>query len=214
MAHPNRSGWVDILVEQTGITTIVWDTKNDVWDTGKRSLLAFSPRAKYHVVIQDDCLPCDRFVDQCNTALSEAKGYPVGLYVGKPKPYRTAIEPIIKSAITGGYSWIEMQPCLWGQGVALPVTNIDAIVAWGERHPIPNRYDQRISEYYLSQEAMAWFTIPSLVDHRRQSENPSLICGHGDDRFAYYWERSPVSDWSKSPLKCEHQFMRFWNGSF
>jgi len=207
MAHPKRSEWVKLLSTQTGIKTIVWDTDNNIWDTGKRSLLAFDSGAEYHVVIQDDCIPCDNFVAVCNAAIPHAKGNPIGLYVGYPKPYRNAIQSIMLTAIANGYSWIEMQPCLWGQCMSIPTKDIAAIVEWGECHPIPNRYDQRVSEYYLSKNQNAWFTIPSLVDHRRQSENPSLTPNHGDDRYAYHWERCPVADWSKPPLQVFQEFM-------
>ena len=207
MAHPKRSEWVNRLVEQTGITTIVWDTQNDVWETGKRSLLSFNVNAEYHVIIQDDCLPCSNFVNICKSALEYAEGKPVGLYVGKPRPYRHIIEPAISYAYHNGYSWLEMEPMLWGQGMALPTIDIPSIVEWGDSNPVQNRYDMRVSRYYQHQDRRALFTVPSLVDHRREQENPSLIPGHGGDRFAYYWLENPVFNFNSEPYKLETKFL-------
>lgn len=54
MAHPARAAFVD---ELTGLldrpAKVVWDERQDRWDTGRRAMLAYDPACTHHLVVLD-----------------------------------------------------------------------------------------------------------------------------------------------------------------
>ena len=60
MAHPKRAAQVEGILAQLDRkdVEVVWDERENRWDTGRRSMLAYDPRCSHHAVIQDDVLVC------------------------------------------------------------------------------------------------------------------------------------------------------------
>lgn len=204
MAHPKRKQWIPGLLEDLGRGTVVWDRKNDRWDTGRRSLLAFDPQATHHLVIQDDAVVSRDLVPAVEEALRYSGQHPVSLYVGKRRPNTHLVVEMVAQAQKRGHSWIYMRGPLWGPAIVLPVADIPHVVAWGDAHPeIPN-YDLRIADYYSQHRVDCLYTVPSLVDHRDTPENPSLVPGRtASGRVAHTFigaSRSGLEiDWSRLP---------------
>ena len=63
---------------------MVWDEINSMWDTARRALLSFDPKATYHVIVDDDALPADGFLEAVERA-TKALPQPtlLGLFVGE-----------------------------------------------------------------------------------------------------------------------------------
>jgi hypothetical protein len=205
MAHPRRAEWVPQLVEQIGGNVqVVWDERNDRWDTGRRSLLAYRPEASHHVVIQDDAIVCRDLLPALARAAEHSGTRPVGLYTGNLRPSHHLVAAKLNAARTAGIPWWEGEGPWWGVGIMLPTIDIPKVVAWGDGKPQIANYDMRISRWYLSQQVPCWYTVPSLVEHRHGDENPSLVPGRSATNRCARWFIGQQSsaldiDWSQVP---------------
>lgn len=203
MAHPTRRRFVDeLLTRLDRPATVVWDQRNDRWDTGRRSMLAHDPDASHHLVIQDDAIPCRDLVAGVEKALGRLphpETSPLCLYLGRVQPHAGKINQLVTRAVRDT-SWITMGQLHWGPGIVMPTHLIGDMVAWcDQRSEVPN-YDKRISRWCQHQGLTVWYPWPSLVDHRGVTQNPSLIDGRTGNRRAHRFlgaDRSALGcDWS------------------
>lgn len=216
MAHPRRKPFVDELVEQLDREPeVVWDRRNDRWDTGRRSMLAHDPAADWHLVIQDDAVPCLDLIAGIEKACEHAKDRPLAFYVGglRPTNVQHQASVLVNHARRRGASWMRMEGPWWGVAIAVPTSHIADMLAWGDRRDNPGpdyiaNYDKRISRYYAAQNIDCWYSVPSLVDHREVGENPSLVPGRTGNRQAHSFigrDRSALDiDWSLTPERNHH----------
>jgi len=200
MAHQKREAWVpDLAAQLPGVTT-VWDRKNDRWDTGSRALTAHDGKSEWHMVVQDDALLPQDFVEGVEKMLKYVPPlHPVGLYYGSVRPRETETRRLILQAKKEKASFIVHNGPWWGVAIVIPTAHTKEIVSWGDKHPnIPN-YDRRIARWYNELRVDCWYTNPSLVEHRTQN-NPSLVPGRtGQNRRAHQFlgPRSALEvDWS------------------
>lgn len=180
MAHPARklkAEWVQGHLEGA---PIIYDEKSDRWDTGRRSMLAgIDPArpARFHLVVQDDALPCANFMDHVRAALSTLERGPVAFYMGRtgrsPRLNRASLE----SARARGLCWLPWQGPWWGVAVAVETKDIAPMIEWGDGRPDILNYDRRMARYFDSIGRRCMYSIPSLVDHRNGLSEPSLIPG-------------------------------------
>ena len=201
MAHPARKRFIPNLRRRLPGATVVWDERENRWDTGRRSLLAHDPDADRHIVIQDDALLCRGFLRAAKEALAHVPvENPVSFYTGKTRPYGPAVTRAVRQARNADKNWLAMRGPIWGPAVALPVDAIEPMVAACDAYSDP-RYDGRMTAYFAERGIACWYSLPSLVDHRVGPESPSLIPGRGAgaSRVAHDWigNRSPLKiDWS------------------
>jgi hypothetical protein len=201
MAHPSRSAFVETLVPELPGAEVVWDEKNDRWDTGRRSLLAYDPRASHHVVVQDDAILCRDFLGGVEAAAAVAGESPIGLYTGRVRPHQNTITPTVRRALAQGAPFMVAPGPYWGVALVIPTAHIDELVAWGDGNPTILNYDRRIAAWYEQQAVECWYTVPSLVDHRPVDENPSLISGRVGNRRAHRFCTGSALDidWTRPP---------------
>jgi len=200
MAHPKRERWVnEYLVPRLPGARVVWDEKNDRWDTGSRSLQAHTD-AEWHLVVQDDALLPNDFVAGVQKMLKAVpSGRPVGLYYGRVRPREFETRRLIAESNQKGASFIVHNGPWWGVGIVVPSAHVQSIVEWGNEHTgIPN-YDRRISRWYQTEGIDCWYPQPSLIEHRTE-DNPSLVPGRtGANRRAYRFvgpQSALQVDWS------------------
>lgn len=200
MAHQKRERWVPLLQEQVPQAQVVWDRRNDRWDTGARSLMAFDKDAEWHMVIQDDALLPPDFYEGVSRMLRHVPpAHPVGLYYGRVRPRAMETHGLTVKAKRENASFILHNGPWWGVGIVLPTEHIPAVVKWGDANQqIPN-YDRRISRWYGTQDIPCYYTVPSLIEHRTE-DNPSLVPGRtGQNRraWAFVGPRSALEvDWT------------------
>lgn len=174
MAHHKRGEFVlDLQRALDRHATVIWDRRDDRWDTGSRALLAYSKRAEYHLVLQDDAIVCRDLAAGVESALDHLASRtgsptPMSLYVGTW--FRRE-----QQFFNGRSSWLVM-PLYWGVGIVLPTRYIEQIVAWGNKHPEIDNYDIRIQQWLHQAGMQVWYPWPSLIDHRL---SPSLVPGRG-----------------------------------
>jgi hypothetical protein len=176
MAHPTREQFLPPLLDRLGLDEngVVWDQRNDRWDTGRRSMLAYDPQATHHLVVQDDAVVPDDLLEGVRRAADHVPAdSPMCLYMGKTRKFWNAL------ARTGTRmpptpAWVTMPQIHWGVGIVMPTHLIDPMVAWGDLHREVANYDKRMSRWCESKGLTVWYPWPSLVDHR---ESPSLVAG-------------------------------------
>lgn len=182
MAHPQRARFVEELQEQLPDATVVWDQKNDRWDTGRRSLLAFDPGATHHVVVQDDAIPCKDFLAGVERITQLVPNNPISLYTGRTRPFGQQVQKAARTARAKRLKWIVLDGLFWGVGVVLPVPLLQEMVRFHDTANVQiKNYDSKMSFYFIQKGITTYYTQPSLVNHRDLADgNPSLVPG----RFA------------------------------
>ena len=204
MAHPKRAGWVPQLADAIAADVqVVWDRHNDRWDTGRRSLLAYNKDATHHLVVQDDALVCEDLTKAVTGLVDHTGDHPVSLYMGRLKKPHTKMAVAYHRSVQKQWSFVAAAGPFWGVAILLPVAHIERVVAHGDGLNIPN-YDLRIADWYRRQKLLCWYTVPSLVQHRNGTSNPSLIPNRtGKNRYAHHYiggGNSALSvDWSATP---------------
>lgn len=176
MAHPARASFVDELhTKLDGDLDVVWDTQNNRWDTGSRAMLAYDPAATHHLVLQDDAvIPYDLLAGVEQAITHTPPNGVLGLYMGKSRPNRVAVQRLATRAHQTQASWIVMSQLHWGVGVVVPTHLIKSMVRWGNRRSDIVNYDKRMSRWFQRERIPVYYPWPSLVDHRR---SPSLVPG-------------------------------------
>jgi hypothetical protein len=201
MAHPNRARYVPGLQGGLPGAVVVWDEKNERWDTGRRSMLAFDPTADWHLVVQDDSILCWDFIGQVHKALVEVSEGPVAFYCGRAGKFgsRSSMD-VMRMASRKGQHFFQAPGPYWGPAVAVMTQDILPMIEWcDQRGDIPN-YDRRMSRYFYSLDRLCWYSVPCLVNHRIGPENPSLIAGRGSSpgRTAALWTPNGRREWTRA----------------
>lgn len=206
MAHPARERFVDgLLAGELAGVRVVWDERNNRWDTGRRSMLAYDPAATWHVVVQDDVIPCRDFQAGIAHALAAVTPTrPVAFYTGRVRPSAQFVARMVRVAQERRSRWLEFSGPWWGPCVAVPTHMIDPMLAYCDPLSIPN-YDRRMTAFFDSLRVKCWYSLPSLVDHRVGDENPSLVPGRSNapsrTAFEFIGEQSPLDiDWHTPPV--------------
>lgn len=175
MAHPKRRKFVSELTGQLDRKAeVVWDRRNDRWDTGSRAMLAYDPNCSHHMVLQDDTIVCRDLCAGVESALKHLSivtndPTPMGLYIGR------LFKRQARMYDTAEISWFTM-PLRWGVGIVMPTRLIDDAVGWGNKHKAIANYDLRLSQWLRTQGLLTWHPWPSMVDHRL---TPSLVPERG-----------------------------------
>lgn len=207
MAHRKREHLIPELVDRLGITDdqVVWDRRNDRWDTGRRAWEAHDPTATHHLVLQDDALVCQDLIAGLEQALEYVPAEAlVSLYTGTRRPMSSVVEQAVGRARAADAAWIVMRALNWGVAFLAPVGSIGDMLTWGDRQSYPN-YDRRAGRYYYLVECWpVWCTWPSLVDHRADTDS---LCGHGPGRVAHQFlgeDRSALDiDWASGHVEMD-----------
>lgn len=199
MAHPGRADLVADLLTRLDLpeTHVTWDERNDRWDTGARAMETYDEDADWHLVLQDDALPCRNLLPGLERALDQVPQQAVVCpYLGSGRPTHWSVAKAADQADVEGAVWIVTRALMWGVGIIVPTYTIDDMLDWCDRKASWPAYDKRVGQYYLRLGWPTWYPWPSLLEHR---EVPSLI-NHGDGRVAYRFLGEDVSaldvDWS------------------
>lgn len=187
MAHPDRKPYVDeLLLQLNSAVPISWDGAGEPsaigeqrWKVGREAWQMFASGADWHVVLQDDAIVCDDFLAGFAKALEHVpeQALVASAYCGAKRPGQIPFTRIAKTARNDGASWLRSMQVWWGVAIAARTETIEPMLEWCDTK-IGSPYDSRIGAYYRWKAGSdAWFTWPSLVDHR---DGPSLIAGHRD----------------------------------
>ncbi len=177
MAHPSRADMVKYLKERLGDIPVTFDNGQGIWENCKAAWRLHDKKADWHIVIQDDAIICDRFIERVNDVLKIAteKKCAASLFFGK----RLLLKDTGKQGLKKGFVIRAMLH--WGIAVCLPVNLIESMIAFGDKMDI-KQDDARISYFLQSKKIHVYYPMPSLVDHR---VGKSLVNDPGENRTAY-----------------------------
>lgn len=163
MAHTARLAQAQELCELVKGSLVVDDGSKGENRNGDDSWAAGDPNADWIVVLQDDAVLVEGFLDAVPDALAHAPETAVSFYVGTGRPKQRQVEKAVIQAQATRSAWLEHKTLLWGVGVAMPAHRVGEFLEWA---PLCDfAYDTRIGAFWLRQLIPVRYTFPSLVDH-------------------------------------------------
>lgn len=203
MAHAARRHMVQDLIAALDVepddVPVFWDEQfpprrdhDRVWRNCREAWGMRDPYSDWHVVLQDDAVPCADLLAGLARGLEEVdeRGI-VSLYLGGGAPLPRLWGGLAARADAEGASWVIGPRTTWGVGLAIPTAWVPDMLDTGDRQgQAPD--DVRIGRWANRRRYEAWFPWPSLVDHR---EGDSLV-GHPMVRRARRHQTgSALHDW-------------------
>lgn len=203
MAHPDRTAVVgELLTQLDREVPVYWDPegrasgKGDrVWRTARAAWQMADPEADWHVLIQDDALPCADLLAGLERALETVpRDAVVCPYLGKGRTVPRRWENLARRASAEGASWVRSEKLMWGVCIVAPVHLLPEMIAWADRRA-GVADDMRVAGWIAHRQGEVWYPWPSLVDHKPV---PSLTKHRAADRRAQrHHEGSALSlSWS------------------
>ncbi len=179
MMHPSRERYREYLVERLGDVAIVMDEGGGLWDTCRRAWLARPSDSDFHLVLQDDAILCDGFMDRAAEWLDHDSA--TSFYFGRRDSYSEAV----RAGLEAGS--VTLPRLHWGLAVCLPTHLIEPMLAYGGSLDIAQD-DARIDRFLRSRGIPVRYPMPSLVDHRI---GDSLVGDPGCNRKAFHFIDAP-----------------------
>lgn len=202
MAHPSRRSAAEALLAELqqypfAAASIVWDERNEEWDTGTRALRAGVGRGDWHVVVQDDAILSPYFFSNLVGAINTCPGGKtlISLYTGTARPFGERVKAAVDKAYHA--SWLRHYLLFWGVGVLIPSDHIEPMLEFVAGRE--EQYDTRIGIFYQQNMLPVYYTMPSLVDH--DDDFASLLNhGNGPDRRVAHRLASGAVVWNSSVI--------------
>lgn len=189
MAHPDRSALVDDLRSRLDRDVpVAWDDEGPpsgnsdrVWRTARRGWQLADPEADFHVLIQDDALPCADFMAGLEAALEFVSADAVVCpYLGRGGAAPKRWANMAAEASRRDAHWVVSAKLMWGVAICLPVALIPAMIERADvAVGVPD--DMRVAGWIQRRRAEVWYTWPSLIDHR---DGPSITKHRAKERRA------------------------------
>lgn len=207
MAHPDRGEEVTKLVDSLDRpVTIYWDSEGKpsgngdrVWRTARGGWSVADPDADWHVLIQDDAVPCPDFLAGLERALAYVPpDAVVSPYLGTGRNVPIRWEAMARAADTAGAPWVRSTKLMWGVAIVLPVARIGEMIDYADRRAgVPD--DMRVAGWAEKTKREVWYTWPSLVDHLPV---PSLTKHKARERVARRWHEGSALEinWTGRPV--------------
>lgn len=194
MAHPSRRKFIPSIQARLGrYVPVVWDEIGDRWDTGRRSLLAYDPKATHHLVIQDDAIPAPDLMRGLELWLPRLPESVLCLYSGNIGSFR-----VIHRRAARPPCFLNMRQLQWGVAIVIPTKFIPAIVEMGDAMPEIGNYDMRIGMWCVENGVPVLYPQQCWVEHRT---TPSLVPGRSARRRALSpWQHS-MTRWGRQMKK-------------
>lgn len=159
MMHPTRAKYKKYLLKRLGDVPVVLDRGAGVWDTARRAWLKFDKTKDFHLVIQDDAIICNKFLERLEPILKD-KNMAYNLYYGN-RGGKT--REIAKKGLEQGYvisEWL-----CWAVGIILPTHFIKEMIEYCDKVKMQND-DTKIAKFLTSKKIKTYYPMPSLLDHR------------------------------------------------
>lgn len=175
MAHPVRRAEVDALLAALGTSheiSVTWDTEgapsgnaDRVWRNARTGWQLHDPAADWHVLLQDDAVPCADLLAGLERALAFVpQDVVVSPYLGTGRTVPIRWEAMARAADTAGAHWVRSLKLMWGVCLVMPVPLIPEMITYSDRRAgVPD--DMRVAGWAEKTGREVWYPWPSLVDH-------------------------------------------------
>jgi hypothetical protein len=208
MAHPKRKKYVKQLKKKLPGIKVIWDTKNNIWDTRKKCLRNHIRQGcDFGITIQDDAILCDNFKEKAEAFVNS---------IGKPEAvynffYSKRINRnLIDDAVRAGVNYVELKMILQEICFAFPTHLMREMIKTCDdpkkKHikPIEDLAEAdwvMDFRYMCDKKLSVYFSLPSLIDHKCAAS--SLYYGkmsvekRAEERTAWWfdgekWELPPA----------------------
>lgn len=157
MAHPKRAEFIPYLLEKLGKDTpVIWDQKNNLWDTCRRAWLAQDFTCEYSLVIQDDCIITDNFREKAENILQS--NYIYSFYAGGQ------MSALIHRAEKRKENFVIHKMIYNEPALCMRTEHIKHMVQYCDLKQAVN--DHFIAQWAKQKGIKIYYPLPSLVDHR------------------------------------------------
>ena len=170
MAHltriDNLNAVCDVLDKQDASYTKVIDyDTSGIWHTAKRAWREARPDVTHHLVLQDDIVLCENFVDIVQGILQNADPE----YVDVNEVGFSFCDDIwkMRHAYKFNKGWVYTQMARHAQALMLPITWIEPFITWADYNVRPEYYhdDGRLEMWLRENYMVLHHSVPSLVKH-------------------------------------------------
>lgn len=160
MAHPARAEFIPALQQAIGgDVPVVFDEKQNVWDTCRRAWLAHDRSADYALVIQDDAIVCKNFRKKALAVLeAQGKEYMTAFYAGG------MAKAGVRHALMRGDDHFVSAMIFNEVALCIPTERIEEMVSFCDDRDAQD--DHLIQKWLQLRRVKVWYPVPSLVDHR------------------------------------------------
>lgn len=187
MASRKREAWAKELSSKLNNCPIAFDPHarfniGNVWENCKRAWMLQDRSKEWSLVIQDDAILCNNFIERAEKHLKQASkfGCAIQFYLGNSPQYEEQFRSFFKK----GYL-IKVEMC-WGVAIAMKTELIDKMISFGNA-TINWQDDIKIKQFLLKNHIPTYYPIPGLVDHRQENDNPSLVKSKDGNRFSNFF---------------------------
>lgn len=167
MTHGIRSKLIGPLLERLGskkeIKVIVDKDEKGIWGNAMDAWRSYDEDATHHMVLQDDILVCEDFVD----AAEYLTGIISSIDQGGCLSFCDSLHRETRDARRLGLSWVKTNQVRHGQALVQPVSQIEDFINWAEWNVRPQYYhdDGRLEIYLTVHGKHIYHTVPSIVEH-------------------------------------------------
>jgi hypothetical protein len=159
MGHVSRETYHRSILDQLwGRKCSIDDGTLGVWGNAKRAWQLINSKSEYGIVIQDDAILCDNFVDEAEVFLIDHMGQIVSFYFGEDPKW---IMP----------RWFDA-PLFHAVCLAIPTHLIPDMIEYGDLKTQVEHDDMKMKRWLIANNKTCRYSNPSLVQHR---DLPSII---------------------------------------
>lgn len=196
--HPSRTADAERLLSRApNVRVFVDDQGRGMTHTSRRAWFAGleHPTADWHLVMEDDVLPCVDFEHVLDDALKRIP-FPVAAVS------LFGISQKLREAYDNGKSWVMSSRVNWAQALVVHRTNIEPFLHFEGTAEFDNPYwCQRLSDYAEASGFPIATTVPTLVQHvghdRSLIGNPTKAGGQHARVSPVFWDDVPHRPWTK-----------------
>jgi hypothetical protein len=163
MMHPKRKRYQEYFKYNLGDVPIYMDTDNTVWNTCKGAWGLHDSQAEYHVVLQDDAVLTDNFLDQLEYHLKNGRAEGAKAFQFYLNDKDKIVRAITKEHEHKGFMVYEK--LMGGVAIGLKTSLIPDMLYRCDKMSVPAD-DQRIHDYLQRKGLPVYYPIPALVKHR------------------------------------------------
>lgn len=157
MAHPDREHYIPYLKKQLGDVPVSWERGRGIWDTCKRAWLLHDREATHHVVIQDDAIVTDDFIEKAKDVIERYPENTAHIFFIADRAKRYAVLHKDEPGFFTHKIYNEVAICL-------PTARIMPMLKWCDRLKMDT--DKSISRYCQRHRIKIYNPMPSLIEHR------------------------------------------------
>lgn len=193
---PERNEDLALLLERVPTALVFTDEGEGMTATSRRAWHAgLYMNADWHVVMEDDVLPCDDFPSMAHAAIEWVPPEAIAVSM-------FGISSRLLRAWNADASWILDNGINWAQALAVEVSMLRGLLAWEAAYVRPEYpyWCQRVSLWAQALEAPIAVAIPSLVQHRGAGRsligNPPRAGGRHERLSPVFADDLPPRPWT------------------